>query len=597
MAAVTTKCTQCAAELRLRDEGFIGREIRCPRCKSRFVAVSGESPDSSAPAPRIPPAECPIGVESVVPVIPPIRTESGRRPGARSGRRRRRWSPIPFVLLCLVVTAAGAATAWWFADSGRPTEKETATTDNVNSAPMQHAIDGSAAVSAIAVAQSPGSAATISMEYLPVVPQLILHLRPAEIWTDDADRRELTAALGDFGVWLLQFIRKTTRFEPSEIDELTIAVNFGARTSVPDFAAVIRLKEEHRESQLLLKRIGGTLIRDMATEVYESDELAFIVIDSKTLAVSSLDLAEDLADAKRYAAVPQPEMESLLHASSRRRHMTLIADLQVSDLHKDLVLMEQLHELAEDTVLWFGTDCRMLSWSAHLDPHLSMETRLTHTAESTAKRLHARMQRQLEQLPARLLAAVRTMRPATLGHRRIIGRFPAMIQAIVLGTQVNRSATGATLTTILPGKAAANLTAGATLTWNQSVVSAGGHAESVPAAPATGSGSIAERLLQPVLIDFRREPLQEALAYIANEIQATVVIDGDALKLAGFTKNMQQTHDLGEVTALAGIDTILRQYEGKMVIVVDEVRSTILLTTRTAADAQGLTTLDTTAAD
>ncbi len=306
-----------------------------------------------------------------------------------------------------------------------------------------------------------------------------------------------------------------------------------------------------------------------------------------------MDLAEDLAEAKEYAAVPLPEMEALIQDSDRTRHATLITDLSVIDAHKDLVLRPQLHQLAEQSILWLGTDCRMLRWSLHLEPHLYMETSLTPVAESSARQLQGRLESQLDVLPERLLSVIRGMQPQTSGHRRIIGRFPAMMQGLVLGTQVTQISGAATLSTVLPQKAAASLAAGATLTWNESARTTDRPSVAEAASPPPSSRTVAERLRLPLLIDFRRTPLHEALSYIAGEIRVPARIDGDALKIAGLTQNMAQTHNLGEVPALQALDTILQQYDGIMVIVVNESQGQLLLTTREAAIQQGLTVYET----
>ena len=78
------------------------------------------------------------------------------------------------------------------------------------------------------------------------------------------------------------------------------------------------------------------------------------------------------------------------------------------------------------------------------------------------------------------------------------------------------------------------------------------------------------------------------MSFIAAEIGVTVEIDGDALMQQGFTRNMPQTHELGEVPAHQAINAILEQYESKMVIVADEQNNAIRLTTRAAADEAGL---------
>ena len=289
-------------------------------------------------------------------------------------------------------------------------------------------------------------------------------------------------------------------------------------------------------------------------------------------------------------------MEVLLQVSDRNRHVTLLADLPVLDVHKDLVLIPHLHSLAEQTSLWFGSDSQTMSWSIHLDPHLYMEVRLTGAAETTPYVLQKKMRQQIDKLSDRLHETVRTMRPETVGHRTIIGRFPAMIQAVSVGTQIRQSKTGAILTAILPQKAAANLCAGATLTWNQSVLEESDHTRTTLPAARPAPESVAECLQQQVLVDFRREPLHEALDYLSRQTSVTVTIDGDALKVAGFTQNMPQTHTLGEVSAVKAIHAILSQYDGKLVIVLNEDHRTVLLTTQDAANAQGLSPYDTTSA-
>ena len=589
MAAVTTKCTQCTAKLRLRDPQLIGREIRCPRCKAKFIVRQVEAlkakSDSLEPFRKRPTEEPAAGFPNIQ-VNPEDRRGTLRLRKRRKGSRRTIAASLCFIALISVFIT------WKFVS---PDQQSFSSPAVAHKAVRPKADDTSNIPVPINDAASPTAGVAISMDFIPVVPQLLFHFRPAEIWASKGSQRELVAALGNLGIWLHDFILQTTRFEPTEIEELTIAINFGARTNTSDLAVVARFLNEQHESHLILKRIRGTLIPDLDAEVYESSNLAFTIIDSKTLAISSLELASELADARKYAAVPQPEMESLLEQSDQSRHATLITDLPVFDAHKDLVLMKPLHRLAESTLRWVGTDCRLLSWSVHLQPHLYMQTILIPTAELSTNKLERRMLGQLSSLPKRLKTLAQAMHPTTVGHRHLIGRFPAMMQAFAWGTQISRLNAGVTLTTVLPRNAAANLAAGATLTWNQSIRNPSSKPSIVTVADPTESESAADRLQQSVLIDFRRKPLQEALAYIGSEIGIPTSIDGDALKLAGLTQNMQQTHDLGDVTAVTALDAILRQYKGILVVVVDETKQTLLLTTQSAAVAQKLTIFDTTA--
>ncbi|MFY8056746.1 MAG: hypothetical protein ACOVRM_03335, partial [Planctomycetaceae bacterium] len=166
-----------------------------------------------------------------------------------------------------------------------------------------------------------------------------------------------------------------------------------------------------------------------------------------------------------------------------------------------------------------------------------------------------------------------------------------------VGTTVHAGAGFARLVTVLPGQAAGNLAAGTLLTWNQSLVTVfRDETKQTKADDSQVPEKIVDRLQMKVLVDFRRTPLQEAFGYLGESIRTDVVIDGDALKGAGFTQNMPQTMDLGTVTVLQAIDRILQNYEKErdpLVLVVDEGRKRLLLSTKTKAEADGLKIFDT----
>ena len=52
MAAVTTTCTHCNAKLRLHNPRLIGAEIRCPRCKAKFIVHQVESLKTQSGSPE-----------------------------------------------------------------------------------------------------------------------------------------------------------------------------------------------------------------------------------------------------------------------------------------------------------------------------------------------------------------------------------------------------------------------------------------------------------------------------------------------------------------------------------------------------------------
>jgi hypothetical protein len=276
--------------------------------------------------------------------------------------------------------------------------------------------------------------------------------------------------------------------------------------------------------------------------------------------------------------------------------LSLFFDLNIVDSHREDAFMPQLQPAADKVLFWFGDQIETVSWSFHLEPSFYMETLLRNTSASTAQRVQRSMQVQLDRLAEQVLGMIRRMQPATEGSRQMIGRFPAMLQALNVGTTAHVGPGFARLVTILPRQAAANLAAGTLLTWNQSLVTNFEEAAITSAEQSAVPDRVADRLKMSVLIDFRRTPLQEAFGFIGESIRTDVTIDGDALKGAGFTQNMPQTMELGTVTALAAIDRILENYAKErdpLVLIVDEQQKKLILSTKTKAEADGLQPYDT----
>jgi hypothetical protein len=448
-----------------------------------------------------------------------------------------------------------------------------------------------------AEALSPTSGKPIPLDYLPFTPHLICHLRPAELWKkSDRTTVEFQAILGDLGTWLHEQIRSRTHFEPEDIEELTLAVNFGPRMSVPDVAVVVRLKEAQTKTNFL-KQFKGQRKADSKAEIYESAEYSFMLIDDRTFAAAPLGLTQDLELSRNDAALASPDMDPLLQASDRQRHASLIFDLKILDSHREDIFMAQMQKVVDKFVVWMGNEIETVSWSMHLEPNFYMETLLHNSSDSSVLKVQRHAQLQFSKLAEEMLAGVEKMKPATVGSRQMIGRFPAMLQALDVGTTAHVAPSFARLVTVLPKQASVNLAAGALLTWNQSLLTnfdeekvvAKGDTTSIP-------DKLVDRLQMKVLVDFRRTPLQEAFGYIGESIKTEVTIDGDALKGAGFTQNMPQTFDLGSVTAQAALHEIILKYAKErdpLVLIVDEKAKKLILSTKVKAEADGLTTFDT----
>ncbi|MEN9556353.1 MAG: hypothetical protein RLZZ232_2639 [Planctomycetota bacterium] len=650
MTAITVSCPACRATLKMPNADVAGKKARCPKCAHKFVialppqdvvpedadvpilplapkvgksarwipdgadsAAVDSAPMAAAESPLAFPGINPgtetngtaglpefqsfpdlsVAVTDTASVASAASRGSGRAASGRSGRKRRsnRAAWISMAVTAVVVIGVGV---FLLLNDGGSAEKNSRQPTGENLAWKKEQAEQSASNSS-AEQLSPTQGQPIPLTHIPFTPHVLCHLRPSELWAKNQTMGEFQALLGDLGIWLADQIRNRTRFEPQDISELTIAINFGARMAAPDTAMVVRLRERQTSSELM-KKFRGRLRPDPNIEIFEADDAAFLLIDDQTFVVAPLDMAEDLPDYRRGEAMASPDMEPLIQESDRERHLSLFFDLNIVDSHREDAFMPQLQPAADKVLFWFGDQIETVSWSFHLEPSFYMETLLRNTSASTAQRVQRSMQVQLDRLAEQVLGMIRRMQPATEGSRQMIGRFPAMLQALNVGTTAHVGPGFARLVTILPRQAAANLAAGTLLTWNQSLVTNFEDAAITSAEESAVPDRVADRLKMSVLIDFRRTPLQEAFGFIGESIRTDVAIDGDALKGAGFTQNMPQTMDLGTVTALAAIDRILENYAKErdpLVLIVDEQQKKLILSTKTKAEADGLQPFDT----
>ena len=522
----------------------------------------------------------------------PTSTISKGRTAAKKRRRGSRAGIIAMIVTAILVAAGGYGAFVLNQQSTQQVTKAPAINQGWEEKKVELAASNESAE-----ALSPTSGKPIPLDYLPFTPHLVCHLRPAELWRkSDRTTVEFQAILGDLGTWLREQIRSRTHFEPEDIEELTIAVNFGPRMSVPDVAVVVRLKEAQTKSNFL-KQFKGQRNGESKAEIYETSDYSFMLIDDRTFAAAPVALTQDLELSRNDAALASPDMEPLLQASDRQRHASLIFDLKILDSHREDIFMAQMQKVVDKFVVWMGNEIETVSWSMHLTPNFYMETLLHNSSDSSVMKVQRHAQLQFSKLAEEMLAGVERMKPATIGSRQIIGRFPAMLQALDVGTTAHVAPSFARLVTVLPKQASVNLAAGALLTWNQSLLTnfdeekiiAKGDTSAIP-------DKLVDRLQMKVLIDFRRTPLQEAFGYIGESIKTEVSIDGDALKGAGFTQNMPQTFDLGTVTAQAALHEILLKYAKErdpLVLIVDEKAKKLILSTKVKAEADKLTPFDT----
>jgi len=239
---------------------------------------------------------------------------------------------------------------------------------------------------------------------------------------------------------------------------------------------------------------------------------------------------------------------------------------------------------------WLGPEAETVAWSLQWrQEDIWSELIVRNQGGLQARTVERQLAKQLDKLAEQVLAAVQKMHPAEAGRRQLIGRVPAMTRAVTLSTRTESGPRYVKLTTQLPERAAPNLALGTLLAWDESVRTSPGRPGGSDPMEKPDRASLTERLQRKITVEFNREPLQGAFTFIGNEIKTTIDIDGDALKLAAYTKNMPQTFSLENSPALDVIHTIFQQpMQDKLCLVIDEPRNRLLITTQAAAEQQSL---------
>ncbi|QDT38274.1 hypothetical protein [Stratiformator vulcanicus] len=627
MSALSIPCPNCNSKLKLPNRSLLGKTAKCPKCAHRFLLEDPDEVELSLAEPE--PEEVPVGRAARVVQAAPAQPQSKRakpQPAVRpqenadefpsfaapetqlptdsggSARlremRRKRQKNLPLQIGIGGVIAVGlvgvliAASYLGGSDTKPDSVAAPPPTRDVQFESQRDRLSRSGKQLAQA---GPTSGEPITLQYIPAGTSAVIHLRPAELWANGSTAQEVRYCLGPLAAWGEQSLRELCLVDPSDIEEALISVMLGARADEPRYAVVVRLKAGMRRSDLI-QLIGGERNDEFGRPVYMTAERAFSIaddVDQNNLpiifAAAPVEYAEDLPRAFIAPGLAPTAIEALLESSDRSRHLTLLFQPSEMLVHRDKLVPESVYPLYDQIVDWFGSDIEAVRWSGHLangDFFTELEARPMATAspKSTAELLNQR----LSDLPQRVLDTVSAMSPAEVGSRKLIGRLPAMTAALAAAGVDGTLDRNVLIAARLPNRAAPNLALASLLAWDESrrtdfTQDVFTPTEQQPELPATVAG----RLQLPVEIEFNRTPLQEAFAYLAEETKTTIEVDGEALKFAGYTKNMPQSMSLGKVPATKAIAQIVSQYD-QMAIVIDEAGNKAIVTTLNDATGKGL---------
>ena len=641
MAEIRIPCPKCQSVLRLPNESFLGKTGKCPKCEHRFKLMEPEEivlelVDATAEVPRkaipsrsagsstaakspkaatrpaeavaAPAADPPIAAtepflfstepttSSAVAGFVPNDAQPATATYTQQRKRGRRGSKLQLIVGGLVALGI-FGTAWGLYSYQQSHQEVTVVPAKAaqNVAYDQKKQELASATASIA-AESLTNGQPITLQMVPAGASVIFYLRPAELWKEGSIGQEVRYCLGPLAEWTATQLEKYALAPPQEIEEATICLMLGARGSPIDVACVAKYNTGRKRSDIIQNQ-GGRPVNIENAQLLVNSDRAFLFgkeadQNGHPLVMASAPAAyqQDLAASVDYPGLTSDDIRALLSKTDRQRHFTvLFQPLDLRNREEDLAA-PVLRPLWTRLLEFFGDNVEAVCWTLHFtsekfDSQLFVRPSPTRTPVESLRDLT----NHLAALPGTLVDNIKKMNPPGLGQRKLIGRLPAMMQMFAASTRTGTDDRLVIMQSRLSERAAPNLAIASLLAWDESTRTDFSQATSV-AAVQTAKKTLAERLKTPIDVDFRREPLEPAFLYIASEAKVNGEVDGEALKLAGYTKNMPQTYNLGKVPAEKALGAILaaKEYD-KMCVAIDEKNDKMILTTYAAAKDQGLT--------
>jgi hypothetical protein len=588
MTDFTLACPRCGKAFAIRNRQA-GQRYLCPHCGQLFsLQKAGDAtappPDSAEPTAQSGPAFIPEDLAAGPSSVRPLRAR--KSPLRLSG---------PAGLVLAIVCAA--VLVFWNRFERGPAKSAGSNSASVRSRPVEP--HSGSHDERIATNRKP-----IELLLAPAGARIVIHLRPERLWATSSPNlgasngrtlgsraSELLLCVSPLAEWARGQIDDWCLYPPSQIEEAVFAFGLRSPGEPPDTCVVVRLTHSAATSEIE-RRFGGTRSEKGPLAVFLKGDRALVVRDAQTFAVGPAESSHEMVEARDQPNPTDASIEELLKETDRSRDLTIVFRPDDLDRFRESLASPQWSSALHHLATWLDPDSiEGAVFSVRLDDPLRV--RLTARARPIVfgPHLAEAMKLRLDRLPTELLKYVERLQPSIPGSRKLIGRLPAMCKAVALGASVNSQAKIVTLESVLPERAAPNLSL-ATYLLLTAEPSSLGSSPGVPIAPKREGRpkSLAARLQTVVDVDFKRTPLSEAFESIGGDIGVTFELDGGALKLAGYTKNMPQTLQIKGAPAAQSLQTILKAYP-KLALVADEARGAIVVTTTEAAAAQHKTTL------
>jgi hypothetical protein len=421
--------------------------------------------------------------------------------------------------------------------------------------------------------------------------QLLLALRPAELWANDEGRRLIGSAqtLGfDPAGWL----ESATGLPIDQLDSVLLAA-YAVEADRLELSLVVRTRETVAD---LPTRWPGTRGVDAGGHtIHLGETWSYFVPPGGEgqlfVAAAGPSRLVEIAGADG-APTLRRDLEALWATTDRDRQATLVVAPAYFFSAGQQVLAGPLATARAPLQRFLGEGLAAASASLHLDgDNLFLELLAVGRADMPARTLANGLQARLEALPGELQTVARSANLGPYG-RELLWDVPRMVEELAAHTRNDVEQGRAVLRAYLPARAAHNLALGGALL----VLETGRSAAPAARGDRPAVQTLSQRLDRPITLAFARETFATALEQWGEAVGVSLSIAGQDLESEGITQN--QSFGLEQTDRPAGEELrqilLLASPQGKLVYVVrdrDEGAAgqtpSLLITTRAAAEQRG----------
>jgi len=589
MADFTLSCPRCGKAFAIRNRQA-GQRYLCPHCRQPFSLQPAGEPVSTAPE-KTQPEKAPSPAALFQTPIP------DDLPAGLTAIKPKRSRKNSFRLLgpagvIAAIVCVGVLFIWDRFERSAPPGTGSHSASRKNQPTEQP--------ESLQRLQGPADRKPVQLLFAPAGARIVIHLRPARFWsatsgnvegsgrklrTGSTRGSELLACVGPLADWARDQIENWCLYPPSQIDEAVFAFGLRSPGDPPDVSAFVRLIRPATLSEVD-HRFGGTRSDRGPLPVFIKGDRALVVRDEQAFAVGPAESSQEMVEAREQPNPTDASIEELLKETDRDRDLTVVFRPDDLDRLRDSLVSSQWSSALHVLATWLDPGAvEGAVLSVRLDDPLRVQLVTWALPVVYGPHLAETLKQRLNRLPTELVQYAERLQPSVPGPRKLIGRLPAMCKALALGTRSQADRRLVSLESVLPERAAPNLSLATYLMLAEGPASARRPAAGPVVTRPEGPRTLAARLQMIVDVDFRRTALSEAFESIGSDIGVNFELDGGAFKLAGYTKNMPQTFQIKGAPAIQSLQKILAAYP-KLALVGDEVRRTIVVTTSEAAAAQ-----------